>query len=306
MEKRTTPFGYKYENGVISIELSSADIVKEIFKQYINGSSMLQISDLLNKLHIEYRPGVIGWNKARIKRIIDDKRYIGCADYPRIINEEIAQKAKEMKESRNLQKNIDKSKVIYQLRTPVICPHCGNIMKRHYEPRITIHERWRCQSSNCKKVVAIPDKTLFSSITELLNMLINNPDIIQVGEKHCSISVETSRIQNTINRMMDNGHKNKIEIKDMIFKSASMKYHDINSERYEMLRLRDLFVNKQPVSEFPVEFLNRTVQAISFDKGDIVIITLINGQIIRKESTNGTAEEKGQNNCTDYYCQRIS
>ena len=73
MNRRTIPFGYKFENGCVVVDESTADIVKEIFKRYLAGDSMLNISGLLNNLHIEYRPGTTGWNKARIKRILENK-----------------------------------------------------------------------------------------------------------------------------------------------------------------------------------------------------------------------------------------
>ena len=77
MKIRAIPFGYKYDVGQIVVDETAACVVKEIFKQYINGNSLLNISSLLNNMNIEYRPGVVGWNKARIKRIIEDKRYLG-------------------------------------------------------------------------------------------------------------------------------------------------------------------------------------------------------------------------------------
>lgn len=73
MNRRTIPFGYKFENGAVVVEDSAADIVKEIFNRYLAGDSMLNISELLNKLHVEYTPGITGWNKARIKRILEKK-----------------------------------------------------------------------------------------------------------------------------------------------------------------------------------------------------------------------------------------
>jgi hypothetical protein len=86
VKRRTIPFGYRYENGAIMINASSSDIVKEIFSRYLSGDSMLNIAELLNKMHIEYRPGVVGWNKARIKRILEDKRYSGEREmYPSTI-----------------------------------------------------------------------------------------------------------------------------------------------------------------------------------------------------------------------------
>ena len=95
MKRRTIPFGYRYENGAIMINASSSDIVKEIFSRYLSGDSMLNIAELLNKMHIEYRPGVVGWNKARINRILENKRYSGDDDYPQIISNEILKKADE-------------------------------------------------------------------------------------------------------------------------------------------------------------------------------------------------------------------
>ena len=83
MNRRTIPFGYKFENGAVVVEDSAADIVKEIFNRYLAGDSMLNISELLNKLHVEYTPGITGWNKARIKRILEvtiqnDKKLYTC------------------------------------------------------------------------------------------------------------------------------------------------------------------------------------------------------------------------------------
>ena len=54
MKRRTIPFGYRYENGAIMINSSSSDIVKEIFSRYLSGDSMLNIAELLNKMHISF------------------------------------------------------------------------------------------------------------------------------------------------------------------------------------------------------------------------------------------------------------
>lgn len=292
MRRRTVLYGYKYENGMIVVDPLNADIVKEIFSQYINGNSLLQISDLLNKLHIEYCPGVVGWNKSRVKRIIDDKRYIGNEEYPQIIDDDIAHKANEIKESRNRQKDTDRDKLIYQLNMPVVCPRCGSIMRRYSETRISIHERWRCQSSSCKTVIGISDETMIKEIINLLNTVISQPDIIKLSGEQDSVSTEASRIQNEINRMLDNGHENKDEIRTMIIKSASVKYDDLNTKKYKVIRLKDIFAYQQPVSEFPMELFKQTVSSISFEVDNTVTITLLNGQIIGKESKNGTAKKE--------------
>lgn len=75
MKIRNLPYGYQYENGIITINQKETEAVKEIFNEYLGGKSLLKIAERLNAEHIEYMPGVYGWNKSRIKRLIEDKRY---------------------------------------------------------------------------------------------------------------------------------------------------------------------------------------------------------------------------------------
>lgn len=74
MKIRNIPFGYQMENGIITLHPAESEAVKNIFTAYLNGQSLLQIANSLNERSIEYMPGVTGWNKARLKRIIDDSR----------------------------------------------------------------------------------------------------------------------------------------------------------------------------------------------------------------------------------------
>ena len=165
------------------INASSSDIVKEIFSRYLSGDSMLNIAELLNKMHIEYRPGVVGWNKARIKRILEDKRYSGDDDYPQIISNEILKKADALRDAKNKQKNVNKNDDIYNLNAETICPCCGSVMKRRYEPRTKIHERWICQNGDCRKTVVKTDDSLLGEIGDLINLLIDNPDYKQSSKQ---------------------------------------------------------------------------------------------------------------------------
>jgi len=70
---------------------------------------------------------------------------------------------------------------IYNLNAETICPCCGSVMKRRYEPRTKIHERWICQNRDCRKTVVKTDDSLLGEIGDLINLLIDNPDMI-----HCS------------------------------------------------------------------------------------------------------------------------
>ena len=291
MKIRAIPFGYRYDNGKIVIDKTTSDVVKEIFSLYVKGKSLLDISSLLNNMHIEYRPGVIGWNKARIKRIIEDKRYLGDKDFPVIVSEDVASKANYLKTKKNTQSKIDKDNLIYRLDAPVYCPCCSTVMKRIYEPRNKIPERWRCENPECHHVIPIADTELLSEIHQILNSMILNPTTIEHSVSENRISMETTRTENEINHLLDSRSAGKDIIKAKLYEAIAYKYADLSTEKYESQRLRDVFRNHNPFTEFPLELFNHTVVAISFDNHDNVVLSLTNGQIMRKESNHGATEK---------------
>ena len=77
MKKRNILFGYQYRDGVITPHTQEVATLKRIFSEYQNGMSLLDIASRLNAEEVEYQPGVIGWNKSRIMRLIEDERYAG-------------------------------------------------------------------------------------------------------------------------------------------------------------------------------------------------------------------------------------
>ena len=79
-------------------------------------------------------------------KILENKKYLGDEDYPQVISEDIALRADEIRETRNKQKGVNKDELIYHLDAQTICPCCGTVMKRRFDPRTKIHGRWKCQS----------------------------------------------------------------------------------------------------------------------------------------------------------------
>ncbi len=51
---------------------------------------MLKIAEKLNNSGVVYFQGQTGWNKARMKRIIEDRTYVGSEEYTAIISSKIA------------------------------------------------------------------------------------------------------------------------------------------------------------------------------------------------------------------------
>ena len=74
---RYIPYGYTMRNGRTVISGEEAEVIREIFKSYLNGASLKAIADGLTDHQIPYTQKSATWDKARIARIIDNAKYAG-------------------------------------------------------------------------------------------------------------------------------------------------------------------------------------------------------------------------------------
>ncbi len=205
MKKRNIPFGYQYQNGVIITHPQEVMVLNRIFNEYQNGMSLLDISDWLNDENIEYQPGVTGWNKSRIMRLIEDERYTGKDGFPSVIDEEDQRAMVEMKANKNTQSATNRNYEIFHIDVPIICPVCGSEMSRRHDSRFkNCPQRWICSNVECRTAIQKADSALLDDITVLLNRVIVNPEIVQIPvEPAHDPSVQVRKTENEIARMLD-------------------------------------------------------------------------------------------------------
>ena len=189
------------KNGIVTVDKTEADIVREIAKQYLGGSSLKTIAGGLTLRTIEYMPGKSDWNKSRIRRMIDDTRYIGNNGYPPILTEQEYSAMQAFKSQKNTQKNIDHSDNIFKLNAPVVCANCGGRMQRRIDNRRKTITRWRC--TECKTSVNISDEDMLGGITELLNEVIADPESIQIPKSDYEESQEIKRLNAEISKELN-------------------------------------------------------------------------------------------------------
>lgn len=127
---RHIPYGYRMVNGQIEIHPAEAAIVKRIYREYINGAALKAIAECLTHEQIEYLPGECGWNKNRVKRILEDSRYAGEEPYAPIIAPKTQAEANKLKESRNTQKDVLMTTEKKRLSHTVLCGSCGSRMQQ--------------------------------------------------------------------------------------------------------------------------------------------------------------------------------
>lgn len=281
MKNRNIPFGYQYQDGVIKLHPIESEVLKQIFMYYLDGKSLNKIADILNAERVEYLPGVISWNRARVMHIIDDKRYLGNDIYPSLIDEETFNFSQERKTDKCNQKKTDRQSEIFKINGFVFCPNCGERMNRRYDSRHKCTVTWSCK--NCKTFIGIEDENLISQITEILNRLIRYPELIQKPEiPNMELSLEQRKLENEIARVLDSKEFDKDSLRKMILDNVSLKYNGIPSDAGVVQKLKADFGKSNPLLAFSAGLFDRTVKSVYLNKNKTVEIILLNGQRFEK------------------------
>lgn len=283
MKNRRFPYGYEMQNGVIIISAKEADTVKQIFREYLNGDNLKIIAERLTEKQVEFLPGEYGWNKNRIKRMIEDKRYIGDNSYPAIVDEDVFKRANAEKNNRrtNAEPIITTEKKI--LVHKVQCANCENKLFHNTNSKLKNSELWYCKNKDCKFSVYMTVAELEHEITEILNLLISTPKFTEYEETDIQTepSLEIIRMENEIERQLESIDFDKNEIQNMILQCATKKYDAYKGVRHITDRLKADFEQSSLLSAFNAELFDRTVTAITIDKDKKVCLKLKNNKIIR-------------------------
>lgn len=285
MKNRNIPFGYRFENGKIITSADEHTTLRRICSEYLAGRSLLRIANGLQRDKVEFAPGITTWNKARIMRIVDDDRYLGNETYPQLIDEATLKRMRSRKSSRNTQSSTDRQSGIYRLKVPVICLVCGEAMHRRQDARCKCIQKWGC--SQCGTQIEKADAVLMEEITELMNTLICNPDMIH-SQQHSRKEppIEQRRLDNEIARTLEGYGFDKDALREKLFRRAALCYCQIGNEAYIENRLRCILEQTECLESFNAELTNKIVKQIRLSEDGSVRIILINKQEVRKEQTD--------------------
>ncbi|WP_409336278.1 recombinase family protein [Eubacterium sp. F2] len=271
--------GYtKDEDGHLIIEPAEAEIVKRIYREYLQGASLKQIGDGLMDDGILTAAGKAKWRPESVKKILKNEKYIGDAllqktytvdvltkkrvknngivpqyyvensHEPIIPRELFMQVQEEMVRRANLRggkggkKRVYSSK--YALSSIVYCGHCGDIYRRvHWNNRGYKSIVWRCVSRLDEKgsectAPTINEETLQTAVVKAINELLAN--------KEPFLSTLQKNIATVLNEENDNATNDidsKLkELQQQLLIQAKSKndYEDVADEIY---RLRELKQN---------------------------------------------------------------
>ena len=301
MKHRTLPFGYEIQNGIVQINKAETQTVTWIFTEYLNGSNLKEIAESLTIQRTEYMPDKYDWNKNRIKRIIEDRRYTGDGKYPKIISQRMFEQANAVKEEKRTTKSymVDASNkpLVYAVR----CSYCGKTMIHNTNRKAKYTEQWVCGTENCGTKIYMTIEQIEQAVTKLMNEIIRNPILAEQQADEQDMPTEISIMESEINRMLEQTDLDKNEIQNKILECATKKYEYCTDKAHITERLKADFEKTSPLSDFSMDIFIKTVSAVLIDESNKTCIVLKNGNIITEKSdeigSNRTKKESQRNSC---------
>ena len=271
--------GYtKNENKHLVIDPEGAEIVKRIYREYLEGASLLQIARGLESDGIFTAASKAKWRPETLKKILQNEKYIGDAllqktytvdflskkrvknngivpqyyvenshepiiprDLYMQVQEEMVRRAS-IQSGKGGKKRVYSSK--YALSSIVYCGQCGDIYRRvHWNNRGYKSIVWRCVSRLEEKgsdctSPTINEETLQTAVVKAINELL--------GNKESFLQALQDNIATVLNAESDNATDDvDVKLNDLqqeLLKQAKSK-NDYNEVADEIYRLRELRQN---------------------------------------------------------------
>lgn len=278
MSNRYIPYGYKFEAGQPVPHPDESQIVGEIFHRYCAGDSLKVIAEDLTHRQLEYSPGKTSWDKARIKRILENSRYIGSDEYPALIQREQFVAANLKKEQTNTNKlTIDDDTKLFKELT--VCAKCGKKVTRRTDSRSAEPVSWKCP--DCGWSVRPSDDGFKAQVITIMNTLINTPDTASPDDPAPEVRIlESKRLLNEFHRALDSGKASEGELIKMVFQIGAANYQAIDSREAVTARLMADFTKASPSPDFQRELFQRTVRRIQLSPNGPLALELQNRHIV--------------------------
>lgn len=303
-KNRTIPFGYCMRKGKIITEPTESKVVVRIFEEYLNGSSLMQIAELMEFEEIRYTADSEHWNKNMVKRIIENEKYLGNGKYPQIIDEETFKIANKKRVQKATSVCII-SEDLQEIRNRTYCFECG-----HRLSRIGGNcrcEKWDCRNPDCYRLeYQLTDQMIIGSVLTVLNTAIANPSLIENnGEISVySPNVDVIRKQNEISQMLDSAQPDFDRIKSEIFRLAQVKYDCCiyNESPQKTAEIKTFLENYEQLNTLDIGLFKACISRIWISHFCTIEVEFINGVII-KNITERTEKNAHSTECYDNSCE---
>ena len=228
MKNRKILYGYQIVHGAYQVLEQEAKIVKRMFRQYQEGASYQQLANSFNQEGVSYSRDAPEWNKNKVKRLLENEKYVGTDIYPPIISEGLFREVQTIiaeKANNQKVKNDDIKPLMKFLR----CEECGQPLVRAGGSKAAIY----LQCRSCNAAVWMPRTELIAAVLDQRNLgrqqFMNGPET----------SEKLARIENQINRSLE-CPKDPEEIVRLILQEITARYDCCGPVQVEQMQIKHL------------------------------------------------------------------
>lgn len=216
MTNRKILYGYQIQYGELAVIQQEAEIVRRIATLYLAGLSYQKISDTLNHDAIPFSVEAPLWNKHKVKRLLENPRYIGADGYPAILTQNEFDTIQRMIREKTSNYTRAEDRPAQCLKKYLLCGNCrGRLLGTggKGQQRDTLY--LRCE--HCRMPVALPDAQLLDEVSRQM------AEHDAPAEETYVPSADTVRLTNAINRGLEHPDKPE-DIVSLILQGVSARY----------------------------------------------------------------------------------
>ena len=160
-----------------------------------------------------------------------------------------------------------------------VCAKCGKKITRRTDSRFAEPVSWKCPE--CGWTVRLSDDGFKSQVINIMNALIDNPDIVAPNElPQETIDLESKRLLNEFHRALDSGKASEGELIKMVLEIGAANYQAIDSREAITARLVADYAKSEPQPTFQRELFQRTARRIHMGADGALSIELQNRKIV--------------------------
>jgi len=284
MKNRIIPYGYRIEDGKVTVCQKEAAIVKEIYDKRAAGVILSEIAAILNDRGIPFY-GEFGWDKHKVKRTLENDRYLGIDGYPAILDRQTIDKARSFQYYAEVNRSCHPS--VHLIKSKIICAKCGTKINRKVERNRRQPVVWFCQG--CGAMLPIIDEALLQAILEshreLKNGLLEN-----TSGSPFPIPARPSikLLEDRLHRQLHQRDADVQDILALIREWAAEKYEAAKDESADHTERLAAILENVSLTEYDDVLVERIVRNIILSETGAITVRYINGMDITtgKESEN--------------------
>ncbi len=268
---RAVPFGYKVVFGQIVICEAEATEVKRVFCTYQAGSSFTKIAEDLTNRRVMYLPSKYCWDKGRVKRLLENTRYIGTEDFPPLISEDVFVEVNRLIKAKSFGKR-ETPKELLMLQGKLECAECKSALRRYLTHK---RDAFICKNPQCKTGITL--QQLKHGAAALIDIAIQQDTLHPACEKGPDENT-LSQLQAAFKEELKNPVPDENKAKSIVYEYGLCAYEnttcpDVVAESAVQRQLHIHTAN-------PVQTLASISQVITVDKDKRLCTTLLTGKKI--------------------------